>query len=80
MITSIEFTESGIAKFNAFMQSTAKPEVRTEAVMWEALDILADRASNGEAMTYELGRRYTLSGNPALFTITADDYMVELIS
>ena len=76
MITNIELTPSGAAKFNSFFADYARAGISMQAVMFEVLDILQERAIMGESLTYELGRQYTVSGNPELLMLTAADVTV----
>lgn len=76
MITNIELTDSGTEKFNKFFERVAKPGVKLQAVTFELLDILQDRASTGESLDYELGRQYTVTGNPEILNLEAADVSV----
>lgn len=76
MITNIELTETGAAKFNSFFAAAAKNGVSMQAVMFELLDILADRASNGESLSYELGSQYTSTGRPEILRLSDSDITV----
>lgn len=73
MITSIELTQSGVDKFNTFFAAHAKTGVSMQAVTLEMLDIMQDRASMDESLSYELGRQYTLSGNPEILRLDDTD-------
>lgn len=76
MIKNIELTEAGAAKFNRFFARHAKKSVSMQAVMFEVLDVIQERVDSDEALEYELGRQYTISGNPELFTLSQDDIIV----
>jgi hypothetical protein len=76
MITNIELTQTGADKFNGFFAAHAKDGVSMQAVMFEVLDVLQERASMDESLVYELGRQYTISGNPELLTFGASDVEV----
>lgn len=76
MITNLDLSTSGRNKFEQFMEF-AKPGINREAVLQEMLGILHDRLDAGETLTYELGKLYTLSGNPAHITLNVDDLIVE---
>ena len=76
MITNVQLTDSGISKLNAFMAG-AKPAVRHERIAIEVCDMAAERLETGEAMIYELGGQYTLSGRPELLTLTLADVEAE---
>lgn len=76
MITNIELTDSGAAKFNRFFEDFAKPAVKMQAVMFELLDILQDLAGTGQSLVYELGRQYTVTGNPEILILEARDVLV----
>jgi len=76
MITNIELTQSGVGKFNTFFAANAKTGVSMQAVMFEVLDVLQERASMDESLSYELGRQYTISGNPEILTMDATDIAV----
>jgi hypothetical protein len=76
MITNIELTETGTTKFNIFFAAAAKEGVSMQAVMFELLDILADRASMGESLSYELGSQYTITGRPEILRLDASDVAV----
>ncbi len=76
MITNVELNESGTAKFNAFFERHAKPGTNMQAVCFELLDKLLDRAAMGEALHYELHRQHTNSGNPELLFLDASDIIV----
>lgn len=76
MITNIELTQSGAAKFNQFFADNAKEGVDIQAVTFELLDIMQERASMEESLVYELGGQYTRSGNPALLTLDSQDISV----
>lgn len=76
MITSIELTDSGTAKFNDFFSSAAKPGIEITEILWEVTDVLQDRASSGETLTYELHHQYTQSGRPELLTLEPSDISV----
>ena len=76
MITNIELKPSGVEKFNRFFSAHAKEGVSMQAVMFEVLDVIQERASMDEALEYELGRQYTISGNPELLTLEPSDITV----
>jgi hypothetical protein len=76
MITNIELTEAGTAKFNAFFERCAKPGTNMQAVSFELLDKLVDRVSIGDALHYELHRQHTNSGNPELLCLDQADIEV----
>ncbi len=76
MITNVELTEAGTAKFNAFFERCAKPGTNMQAVSFELLDKLLDRASVGDALHYELHRQHTNSGNPEVLSLDAADVEV----
>jgi len=76
MITNIELTQSGVEKFNQFFADHAKTGVDMQAVMFELLDVMQERASMDESLVYELGGQYTRSGNPALLTLDIQDISV----
>ena len=77
MISSINLTESGVAAFNSFFDRYARQGVSRQAVMFEVLDILTDRAACAETLVYELGARYTTSGRPEMLTLTGADIQVD---
>ena len=77
MIVNIELTQSGTDKFNAFFAQNAKESVSMQAVLSEALDIFQERASMEETLSYELGKSYTNSGNPAILTLDDADVLIE---
>lgn len=76
MITNIELTQSGVDKFNTFFAANAKDGTSVQAVMFEMLDVLQERAIMDESLSYELARQYTISGNPALLTLADADVTV----
>jgi len=76
MITNVELNESGTAKFNEFFAKHAKPGTNMQAVCFELLDKLLDRAAMGEALHYELHRQHTNSGNPELLFLDSTDIEV----
>lgn len=76
MITNIELTQSGATKFNQFFADNAKSGVSMQAVMFELLDVIQERATMDETLVYELGSEYTLSGRPELLTLSKDDISV----
>lgn len=76
MITNIELTERGADKFNTFFAAHARDGVSMQAVMFEMLDVMQDRASMDESLSYELGRQYTSSGNPEVLTLDAEDVLL----
>lgn len=76
MITNIELTDDGTAAFNAWLDATAKPGTRREAVAFELLDVLADRVASGESLVYELRGQHTISGQPETLTLSAADITV----
>lgn len=76
MITSVQLTEAGAAKFNQWFAGAAKTGVRMEVVAMELCDIMADRLASGESLSYELGRQYTADGVPAHITLEAADLEV----
>lgn len=73
MITNVELTDSGTAKFNQFFADHAKPGTNMQAVCFDLLDKLLDRVSMGEGLHYELRRQHTNSGNPELLFLDATD-------
>ena len=73
MITNVELTDSGTAKFNAFFAAHAKPGTNMQAVSFDLLDKLLDRVSIGDALDYELHRQRTNSGNPEVLSLDAAD-------
>lgn len=76
MITNIELTESGTTKFNNFFSAVAKDGVSMQAVMFELLDVLTDRAGMGESFSYELASQFTNSGRPEILSLEASDVVV----
>ncbi len=76
MVTNIELTETGATKFNAFFTNNSKDGVHIQAVMFELLDILADRVSMGESLSYELGSQYTNTGRPEILRLDDQDVSV----
>lgn len=76
MISTLELTESGTAKFNNFFASFAKDGVSIQAVLFEMLDVIQDRAANQESYIYELGHVYTKTGHPELLRLSADDIKI----
>lgn len=73
MITNVELTESGTAKFNAFFERHAKPGTNMQAVCFDMLDKFLDSVAMGESLIYELHRQHTNSGNPELLFLDASD-------
>lgn len=76
MIKSIELTEAGANKFNSFFAASAKDGVSMQAVMFELLDVLTDRAGMSESFSYELGGQFTNSGRPEVLNLDAADVTV----
>lgn len=76
MITNIELTQSGTDKINDFFATYAKAGVNMQAVMLDVLDVLQERVSMDESLSYELGRQYTISGNPEVLTMAQADISV----
>lgn len=73
MITTIDLTESGVKKFNGWFADVAKPGTDLQAVLFEMLSILTERAVMGESLSYELHRQHTISGRPEIITIGPED-------
>jgi len=76
MITNVELTESGINKFNSFFALTAKDGVDMQAVMFEMLGVLENRACMSESFSYELHHQFTVSGRPEVLHLDADDVFI----
>lgn len=76
MVTSIELTQADTEAFNDFFSTNAKPGVNMQAVLFEVLDVLADRAGNAESLSYELRSQYTVSGRPELLYLSAEHVTV----
>lgn len=69
----IRFTPEARARFRAWLQTVARPNVQETAVESEALDILQDRAVTGETLTYELASQHTSTGRPEGWLSTLAD-------
>ena len=76
MIKNIELTEAGSFRFSRWFCRVAKKNVLLVPTTLEMLRVIEDRVAMGESLTYELGRRYTLSGDPELFTFDVDEVIV----
>lgn len=76
MVTNVELTESGAAKWSAFFAAHAGERLRLEPTTFEMLDCMTERAGLGEALVYELGPQYTNTGRPELFRLTAADVSI----
>jgi hypothetical protein len=76
MITNIELTETGVEKFNQFFNDCARDGVRSQAVLFEALDVFQERVISGESLSYELGKSFTATGRPEILYLTRDDILV----
>jgi len=60
-------------KFNGWFADVAKPGTDLQAVLFEMLSILTERAVMGESLSYELHRQHTISGRPEIITIGPED-------
>lgn len=73
MITNIELTDSGAAKWNAFFAANAGEALKLQPTTFEMMDCMLEAAAMGESLTYELGAQYTNTGRPMLFSLDRAD-------
>lgn len=72
VITGIDVSDGGVARFNYWFMGVAKPGVSLHAVALEALNHFEDAASTGQDYTYELAGEFTASGRPEVFTLARE--------
>lgn len=73
LVTGFELTEAGVAKWNAWLEQHARDGVDLQATTLEMLRKVEEHFTGGEALVYELGGHYTLTGRPELFELGTDD-------
>ncbi len=76
MIVNLELTESGSEKFNKFFHDSAKDDINIQAVLFEVLDVMQERAANKESFVYELGHLYTKTGRPEHLHLSPRDVKI----
>ena len=50
--------------------------IRIKATILDVLNVIQDRVSMGESLSYELHKNYTVSSNPELLHLDAGDVLV----